>query len=353
LIHFYKERIQAMSQDGEAAETSPPTESVEVCHRKVPKSVMIQIFQCLDKASLKIASEVSKSFNELSKHPSLKISTNYTGPKAHLPQLQAVIPYPPPAVLQTTLPSVTTVNPAPQFSTVLPESTKVILPVLPETVPLIAQVPDVVTTSIPAPSQNTDSVNQSGAKEIVQISQVLPGYAPSYAQEYVPNEVNNHSFSTFANTISFNVSRYPTLVEMTDSKEYEAEQRSINNEKLAAEDDKKETEDKSDKTKVYTTASDKNLEYVPAEYFRGAEEKNFIQTVSASGSIGFVKPDVLASGRILTHMTPIPSPSFANTNTTASTTSEIMNSLPVNSHQNGHLNGNQNSVQVITSDNGK
>ena len=68
-----------MSQDEEAAETSPPTESVEVCHRKVPKSVMIQIFQCLDKASLKIASEVSKSFNELSKHPSLKISTNYTG----------------------------------------------------------------------------------------------------------------------------------------------------------------------------------------------------------------------------------------------------------------------------------
>ena len=43
----------------------------------------------------------------------------------------------------------------------------------------------------------------------------------------------------------------------------------------------------------------------------------------------------------------------ANTNTTASTTSEIMNSLPVNSHQNGHLNGGQNSVQVITSDNGK
>ena len=25
-------------------------------------------------------------------------------------------------------------------------------------------------------------------------------------------------------------------------------------------------------------AFDKNLEYVPAEYFRGAEEKNFIQT---------------------------------------------------------------------------
>ena len=29
--------------------------------------------------------------------------------------------------------------------------------------------------------------------------------------------------------------------------------------------------------------------------------------VSASGSISFVKPDVLASGRVLTYMTPVPS----------------------------------------------
>merc|ERR1719445_2591488 len=85
------------------------------------------------------------------------------------------------------------------------------LPVLPETVPLIAQVPDVVATT----QQEKDK-----PKEIVEISQVLPGYARSYAVDYVPNEVNNHSFSTFANTISFNISRYPTLVEITDSKNY-------------------------------------------------------------------------------------------------------------------------------------
>ena len=34
-------------------------------------------------------------------------------------------------------------------------------------------------------------------------------------------QVNNHSFSTFANTISFNISRYPTPVEITDSKDYQ------------------------------------------------------------------------------------------------------------------------------------
>merc|ERR1719439_27150 len=85
------------------------------------------------------------------------------------------------------------------------------LPVLPETVPLIAQVPDVVATT----QQEKDK-----PKEIVEISQVLPGYARSYAVDYVPNEVNNHSFSTFANTISFNISRYPTPVESTDSKDY-------------------------------------------------------------------------------------------------------------------------------------
>ena len=55
------------------------------------------------------------------------------------------------------------------------------LPVLPETVPLIAQVPDVVATT----QQEKDN-----PKEIVEISQVLPGYARSYAVDYVPNEVS-------------------------------------------------------------------------------------------------------------------------------------------------------------------
>ena len=91
------------------------------------------------------------------------------------------IPFPPPAVLQTSLPTQTTVTPVPQYSTIIPESTKIMLPVLPETVPLIAQVPDVVATT----QQEKDN-----PKEIVEISQVLPGYARSYAVDYVPNEVS-------------------------------------------------------------------------------------------------------------------------------------------------------------------
>ena len=57
--------------------------------------------------------------------------------------------------------------------------------------PLIAQVPDVVTTSVPAEEKGgyAGGVSVAKPKEIVQISQVLPGYAPSYAQEYVPTEV--------------------------------------------------------------------------------------------------------------------------------------------------------------------
>ena len=84
-------------------------------------------------------------------------------------------------MLQTTLPAETRVIPSPQYSTILPESTKILLPVLPETVPLIAQVPDVVATS-------EEKAEKTG-KEVVEISQVLPGYAPSYAGDYVPNEV--------------------------------------------------------------------------------------------------------------------------------------------------------------------
>ena len=102
-------------------------------------------------------------------------------PHSQLPELLKAIPYPPPAVLQTSLPTETTVTPVPQYSTIIPESTKIMLPVLPETVPLIAQVPDVVATT----QQEKDK-----PKEIVEISQVLPGYARSYAVDYVPNEVN-------------------------------------------------------------------------------------------------------------------------------------------------------------------
>jgi len=271
----------------------------------------------------------------------------YSGPNNQLPELQAVIPFPPPAVLQTTLPNITTVNPAPQYSTVLPEMTQVILPVLPETVPLIAQVPDVVTTSVTA-ADTAGPSEKTVAKEIVQISQILPGYAPSYAQDYVPAEVNSHSFSTFANTISFNVSRYPTLVEMTDSKEYEKKQKVKKTEekKEGGKDAEVSAEDALKGVKVgglnMTTSNDSNLEYVPAEYFRGEVNSPLnIQTVSASNSVSFVKPDVLASGRVLTYMTPVPSLSLTTTSTTtpdvSTDTSNITKSEGVEQNgSNGH-----------------
>ena len=111
--------------------------------------------------------------------------TMFIRPHSQLPELQKAIPFPPPAVLQTTLPAETRVIPAPQYSTILPEQTKILLPVLPETVPLIAQVPDVVATSESKGHQEKERT----VKEVVEISQVLPGYAPSYAGDYVPNEV--------------------------------------------------------------------------------------------------------------------------------------------------------------------
>ena len=67
-----------MSKDA-GAEPSTPSESIDICHRKVPKSVLVQVFQCLDKGTLKVASQVSRSFNQLSKHPSLCVSAMYSG----------------------------------------------------------------------------------------------------------------------------------------------------------------------------------------------------------------------------------------------------------------------------------
>merc|ERR1712173_485220 len=88
------------------------------------------------------------------------------------------------------------------------------------------------------------------------------------------------------------------------------------------------------KTVKQTSSSDSNLEYVPAEYFRGAENGS-IQTVSASGSISFVKPDVLASGRVLTYMTPVPSMSLVTTSTTTPTATVETSHVKVETEQNG------------------
>lgn len=87
-----------------------------------------------------------------------------------------------------------------------------------------------------------------------------------------------------------------------------------------------------------TNSSGTQLEYVPAEYFRGVEN-NSIQTVSASSSVSFIKPDVLASGRVLTYMTPVPSRSLTTTSTTAPTMmTETTTTKPIDpaEDQNGH-----------------
>ena len=55
------------------------TDSVDICHTKVPKSILLQIFQYFDRETLRAASEVSKSFHELSKHPALWNNAVYSG----------------------------------------------------------------------------------------------------------------------------------------------------------------------------------------------------------------------------------------------------------------------------------
>ena len=55
------------------------SDSIDICHNKVPKVILLQIFQHFDRQTLRAASEVSKSFNELSKHPSLWNNAVYSG----------------------------------------------------------------------------------------------------------------------------------------------------------------------------------------------------------------------------------------------------------------------------------
>ena len=50
-------------------------EPIDICHTTVPKSILLQIFQYFDKDTLRAASEVSRTFNELSKHPALWSNT--------------------------------------------------------------------------------------------------------------------------------------------------------------------------------------------------------------------------------------------------------------------------------------
>merc|ERR1719381_284161 len=279
---------------------------VEMCNRKIPRSVVCHLLQLLDRRSLAVMAQVSRTFRQMTNDPTVfNSAASYSGPNTRLPHLQKVVPFPPPALVGTTLPSVTTVTTAPKSATKVPADTSVFVPVLPEAVPMFAQVPDVVV----APQQVTGGIQK------VQISQVLPGYAPSYATDYVPPEVNGHSFSAFANTISFNVSRYPTLSEVVDSKAYTKRKSSGDSRppsteppevpKASSATTEALSSTPAQTTATTTTKSRSVLEYVPAEYFRGESSLYGPPTMSVycASRVDFVKPDVLASGRLLTNMT--------------------------------------------------
>jgi len=186
-----------------------------------------------------------------------------------------------PAAFATTISEITTVQTGEVFNTI-PENSQIVIPVLPECVPLIAEVPDVVTET------KADTAKPSTTNEEVKISQVLPGYAPSYASDYVPSEVNTNSYNSFVNTISFNVSRYPTLTEITDSKNYSKKEDAK----------KKDDKDASKQDKQYEK---KTFDYVPAEYLTGQDTKVNRGKVYQT-SCTMVAPEVLNSGRVLTTM---------------------------------------------------
>jgi len=186
-----------------------------------------------------------------------------------------------PAAFATTISEITTVQTGEVFNTI-PENSQIVIPVLPECVPLIAEVPDVVTETRPG------TTKPATTNEEVKISQVLPGYAPSYASDYVPSEVNTNSYNSFVNTISFNVSRYPTLTEITDSKNYSKKEDAK----------KKDDKDASKQDKQYEK---KTFDYVPAEYLTGQDTKVNRGKVYQT-SCTMVAPEVLNSGRVLTTM---------------------------------------------------
>ena len=104
-------------------------------------------------------------------------------------------------------------------------------------------------------------------------------------------QVNNHSFSTFANTISFNISRYPTPVEITNSKDYRGPDKSDKpTEKSGGEETgvKRTGEEELVGVSVSTRCeTNSNIEYVPAEYFRGVDTHQFAQSGEISAWLHF------------------------------------------------------------------
>jgi hypothetical protein len=277
------------------------TQWVEMCGRKVPRSVVCGVLRLLDRRSLAAMAQVSRIFRQMTNDPTVfNTSAQYSGPNTGLPELQRVVPFPPPALVGTTLPSDTSVNVHPAMVTDIPAATSVFVPVLPEAVPMFAQVPDVVVEQ--------QRPGEERGRQKVQISQILPGYAPSYATDYVPPEVTGHSFSAFANTISFNVSRYPTLSEVVDSKAYTKRKSSEPEPKPEVEGSGPPEELRpipaARRESSSPVSGHRLIDYVPAEYFRGeSQARPSTMTISAANRVDFVRPDVLASGRLLTNMT--------------------------------------------------
>ena len=65
--------------EGGAGDSNNIDTQIDICHTKVPKSILLQIFQYFDRPTLRAASEVCKSFNELTKHPALWNNAIYSG----------------------------------------------------------------------------------------------------------------------------------------------------------------------------------------------------------------------------------------------------------------------------------
>jgi hypothetical protein len=253
----------------------------------LPKEVLHHIFSYLDNPSLASACLASRSLRQIGTQIFKKRKTDLDmDPRKleenTLPDLREIISpnAAVPAALATTIPEVLTLHTDRENVVTVPQNAQIVVPVLPECIPLIAKVPDVVSTE----------PENKGEPQEVKISQVLPGYPPSYASDYIPEQINSHSFNSFVNTISFNVSRYPTLSDVTDSKSYSKDSSSA---KIGSD-------------KVQSTFATKKFDYVPAEFFSGPESNFQTAGVRQAQSVSEIPPKVLGSGRILTQMTTLP-----------------------------------------------
>jgi len=269
-------------------------ELIELAGVKLPREVGKIIFSYLDCKDLRQLSTLSKTIHNICKGILQKRSMEGDSNEAlnaatGLPNLSELISptVAPPAAIATTLTAVTTVMINGEETFQVPVNSCIILPVLPETMSMVATIPEVVTEK-PVQGENTE----------VKISQVLPGYAPSYASDYIPSQISSHTYNQFVNTISFNVSRYPTLADVVSSKDYQKQQK------------KKEDEEKKKALASpqipFTIPNTVKMDYMPAEYLSGPDTNTPTGKGVQSTCISMVKPAVLSSGRILTNMTTIP-----------------------------------------------